>query len=247
MKKKLIIGALAALLMVSCGKGGFRSSYNVLSSFEFSNLETLCGDDSVYFDKSFGDQALFFMNNYEKTGNYGGCAISMLRDCKFEAGHESSDYSCADSSASVTRGKAFMLYTKNTFPSATPSPAIQNIYAGAAGYTLTLDQLYVCNTNKIVNLALYGSSDGTIPAFQEGDYLNVIIKSTDAKGGVIASVKQELINRKGSLSYIHKWTKVDISSLGQVNYMDIDFETNRTDLPLAVCIDNIISNLTIEG
>ena len=113
-----------------------------------------------------------------------------------------------------------------------------------AGYgTLNLGKCYVNNTNQMVTIAHYGlaahDDKEAIPAFEEGDYLTLQFIGQSLSGNM-KNVEVTLAKyENGALQVCDEWKEVDLSVLGAIDYLDVLMSTNRRDLPLCFCIDNL--------
>ena len=104
----------------------------------------------------------------------------------------------------------------------------------------------VCNTNYVVNTVLYGSS--YCRAFETGDYIKLTIKAylDGVQSGETVEVK--LVDyAESDLKIIDSWKRVDISKLGDFDYMIFEMESNVPSAPLYCCIDGLLCSVAIEN
>ena len=110
--------------------------------------------------------------------------------------------------------------------------------------TCSLNGLCVANTNYTVNAAKYGFSD--CPKFQEGDYLkftvNAIKGETKTGSASIDLVKCD----KSGLTVQIGWKAMEIKNALPFDYLDFELQTNRADLPLYCCIDNMVASVSVK-
>ena len=135
----VICGVSALFLAASCLDGGsFKSNYNEYCSFEFSDVSTLYGNDSLYFETDFpqssNNQSLAFRgkrNGEEKITDIhdfrGGFLLSLLRDTLVCEGHISENpsrsmYSTVADTTGSENSKGFAVFQYLLF-FAVPFPA----------------------------------------------------------------------------------------------------------------------------
>jgi len=84
-------------------------------------------------------------------------------------------------------------------------------------------------------------------AFEENDWLKIVITGFDAKGNETGKIEFYLADFRGGKSYIcQEWTNVDLKNLGKANKLEFIFESTDNDplygmnTPSYACIDDII-------
>ena len=111
---------------------------------------------------------------------------------------------------------------------------------------LVLNKVFVNNTNRMVTIAHYGlaatDESEAIPAFKDGDYVKVQFVSD--KNNTVEFTLAECKN--GNLSVIEEWKEIDLTKLGNLDSMDVIMTSNRNDLPMSFCIDNLYISASIN-
>lgn len=254
----VICGAAVAFLAASCiGGGTFKSQYNEYCSFEFSNVTSLYGEDSLYFKTDFpqsaNNQSLAFhgKRNGDKIEDLydfrGGFILSLLRDTLVYDGHISenerrSTYSTVADTTGADNSKGFAIfqYMEGYMPA-------QSVSFLLTAYGTCMPKLMsVCNTNYVVNTVLYGNS--RCRAFEQGDYIKLIVKSylDGVQSGETVEVKLVDYAETG-LKIIDSWKRVEISKLGDFDYLIFEMESNVPSAPLYCCIDGMLFSVAIEN
>lgn len=249
--RKLILCALAVISLTSCMKqGSFKTSYIDYCSFEYSNIATVYGTDSLNFESNFAQsanyQTLVFMGKRSSdqitdiNEFQGGVMLSLLRDTVVAEKHFISEYSTvADTTgADGSKGFAVLVCNPGNMPEHTAS------FAATEFGTCTPHYMKVCNTNQVVNTAKFGSD--ICPAFKEGDYIKLIVTGI-LNGQKTAEASIDLVNytTKG-LEIITNWTKMDLSKIGDFDHLDFNIETNVPQAPRKCCFDSLVLSVNIE-
>ncbi len=245
MKKLLILPLLAvAVMMASCSENkGNTYTTDSICTFDYSDADEIAGDDKVYFGGTFiGGGLVGFLNTSGDDGKVfiGGCALVGLADKTLEEGHIAKDLCVYGKGYDNTPYYVTVKYNPGKMPE-------HLLVFTQKGYgTLNFKKVYVNNTNKMVTIAHYGlpktEDTEAIPAFQDGDYVRVKFTSNSA-----AEVEFTLAERNnGTLTLIDDWKEIDLSKLGTINYVDVEITSNRTDLPLEFCLDNLYLSATIN-
>ena len=246
MKKLLILPFMAAaVLMASCNGKNTENKYtsNAICTFEYTDADDLTGDDKIYFGEPIIGGGVFSFNgktSSDKSTLLGGCALVGLADPLLEEGHVANDLCVFGTGYDKSTYYLTVKYNPGNMPE-----HLAHFYQAGSG-TLTLGKCYINNTNQMVTIAHYGlaAHDGkeAIPAFAEGDYLTLQFigqsLSGNAKNVEVMLAKYE----NGTLHICDEWKEVDLSPLGAVDYLDVLMSTNRHDLPLCFCIDNLTVN-----
>lgn len=233
-----ITAVLAMLMLNSClDGGGIEQKYHPVETFDYVNFLTE-NPDSLYNGSLFYGSSsvhVFNVHNDEDKNFLGGFTISMKCDPVLKEGHQTrSPYCVADSTAAPDSPKGFAVFYQNPDPEVMKEHDIVFFAEGQC----TAMQAYICNTNLVANLVKYGNDE--IPKFQEGDYLKVNFKSY-LKDKEVGSKTFDLAKYEGSLSVVTDWKCIDLSGLGIYSSIDITLSSNRTDIPLYFCLDELIS------
>ncbi|NLT04630.1 MAG: DUF4465 domain-containing protein [Bacteroidales bacterium] len=123
--------------------------------------------------------------------------------------------------------------------------------------TCSFDQPLIVNSLYLTNstyayLALRDGNDGAgyVTKFKEGDYFKLTITGLDTNGAVTDRVDFYLADfRAGKQVVVKDWTKVDLSTLGNVKQLVFTFFSTDTgdwgmNTPAYACMDNL--SYTIE-
>jgi hypothetical protein len=245
MKKTRLFLSLLALAAVatSCldDDDSYKQNYTAYCNFEFTDLEYVLGEDSVYFDADYfmGDASLYFYTSHEGSDAFlGGFALSGKHDPVVASGHESSSVLAVCDTTGAANSTGFTVFYQSA---SMPDHDITFGYANRGECSATLNGMYVCNTNYMANLIVYGTT--SIPAFSEGDYLKLRVSSDTGKSDTVTLAEWPA---GGTLSYIHDWTAFVTSNVGTYSELNFEFVTNRTDLPLYCCIDGLTSYIQLK-
>lgn len=112
--------------------------------------------------------------------------------------------------------------------------------------------VFVCNTSYVVNSIVKGDRFSSV--FGDGDYFKVIFKGTNADGET-KTVEYYLADFRNQDNkehyYIDSWQWVDLTSLGKVKYISLDFESNKRNqygitVPAYICLDNLGDKYHVE-
>lgn len=257
----VICGVSALFLAASCLDGGsFKSNYNEYCSFEFSDVSTLYGNDSLYFETDFpqsaSNQSLAFRGkrNGGETDKItdihdfrGGFLLSLLRDTLVCEGHISENpyrsmYSTVADTTGAENSKGFAVF--QYLDGYMPSESVSFLLTA---YGTCLPKLMsVCNTNYVANTVKYGNT--YCRAFEQGDYIKLIIKTYLSKVQSGETVEVKLVDYDESgLNVIDNWKRVDLSKLGDFDYMIFEMESNVPSAPLYCCIDGMLCSVAIEN
>lgn len=95
--------------------------------------------------------------------------------------------------------------------------------------------VYVQNVQAVVQASRYGIGLADGP-FGLNDHLTLTIKGF-MKGKALGSKSVKLVD---GTHILEGWTEVDLSSFGDVDAMDFSLESNRPDLPLYCCLDDLM-------
>lgn len=242
-----IIAGLAIAASVSgCANGSYHSEYTAFCTFEYTDA-TLYGADSLYYEDNFSQAGTFaFLSKRSDDGSefLGGFMLSLMKDTVYVKDHftERSRYCVASDSTGAYNSTGFAIFydSKNSMP----EHSVSFLYASSGG-VCSLSRVMVANTNETVNTARFGH--GEVPAFQQGDYLKINVTGF-LNGEETASASYTLANYDGNgLNVATGWKQMDIGKIGQFDYLDFSLESNRTDLPLYCCVDEIAAKVSISS
>ena len=242
MKKEMrkILFALSGLVfLTSCLKGSFESNYASLCSFEFGREI----QDSVYFAESFMDGGLVFANARNASGELiGGFALSKQCDKVYKPNHRSRSLFCVADTTAL--GQVFSVYIQNP-DKKTPE---KDVVFASTQYGIIMPKVcFINNTNDTANIILYGRGEDVKP-FAKGDYLKLIVTAfLDGKEKTKKAEAYLANYTDKGLMVLRDWTEFKLNELGDFDYLDFELESNRPDdLPMAFCMDNMISQISIK-
>ncbi len=240
---RILLAFAIAACISSCMKGGYETSFTGFCNFEYS-------DTSKYFvngiydkqDLVMASSSLAFCGKRNDDGEFfGGIMAGIRRDSVYMEGYvPKSMYTVADPYGGANKSTGFGILYDSV--GAMPDHEVSFLYSNIG--TCSLSALAVANTTFNVNAIMFGLNG--IPPFESGDYLT--LKVTAIVGGQqTASASIDLARHNGkSLEVITKWTAMDVSKIGNFEYLDLNLETNRYDLPLYCCIDNLVASIVIK-
>lgn len=242
--KKIFLGLsvlLAGVMASGClgDDSSYKNEYYAVCGFDYA-LDQYDKDSVVnHFDNGFifVEGAFYFYNKGTEDDLQGGFGLSMKCDPVVEAGHVSRSLLAVCDTTGHSKSTGFAVFRQS---SEMPDYGITfNFSNESASYT-QIKGMYVCNTNYLANVMVHG--DGDIPAFQEGDYLRLTVTSDK---GATASI--DLASFKdGKLSYIHDWTAWDVSKIGYFKSLQFSMSSNRSDIPLYCCLDDVTAFVHVE-
>ncbi|MBQ9185809.1 MAG: DUF4465 domain-containing protein [Bacteroidales bacterium] len=249
MKKSFLFTLLAVALAVSCTSTKENQyTTNTVCTFDYTDAIEMVGDDQVYFDNYFmGGGVMAFLNKAAGDVFLGGCALVGLEDDTLEEGHIAAPLSVFGKGYN---GSKYYLTIKYD-PNSANMPEHLATFVQKDSGTMHAAECQVNNTNRLVHIATFGlpahDDEDEIPAFQDGDYLKLRIYSTSGSATTSEKfVEVTLAERKsGILSVINEWKTVDLTPLGGIEAIDVALLSNRSDIPLCFCIDNLAIAATI--
>lgn len=110
-----------------------------------------------------------------------------------------------------------------------------------SGGAVTVPGVYVTNAAVTLNSVLNG--DGFCRQFSadNSDYLDIIIIGLDASGAETGRVEVSLADYRDNVpSVLTEWKWIDLSPLGQVSALKLDFDSSqRSQVPAYVCFDEL--------
>lgn len=230
-------------LLTSCLDGDYHTTYVADCDFEWSDFAEH-NPDSIY-NKSYvicGNSMVFNSKLDDKEQFGGGFTVSMLCDIVIEPGHVTRSQYCVSDTTGAYYSEGFAVFTQNSDESMMPEHDI--IFIQSDQGQAVANYVHVCNTNLLANLMLYG--DDTFEPFTAGDYLTLTF-TANKSGSSKASVSCDLAryDTKGSKVLIN-WEKVDLSSLGEFDSIDLTLTSSRPDLPMMCCIDSFRATVNIS-
>lgn len=230
---------MTALFAVSClGDGPTTStSYNLVVGFEYN--DDIFRADSVRFESEAGvamayyDLAFYHKLDPQKTAVLGGFAVSRLKGEGHQGGRNEFR---VNSGTGVGNTPTYAVFKYDRTGVNMPQHDIEfiNLNYGSC----QMSGLYVNNTYEMVEYVKNNFTDGDKISLKATGYLNGA-KTADAE-----VVLAEYTEAKDSI--IVKWTPFDLTKLGTIQYVELELLSTKDDIPSSVCIDNVVSTISLE-
>ena len=248
MKTKMMIrGALVGvvvLLATSCfDTGDYKTKYEsyIVVGFEpemeydwadFVDEWFDHGKDTVSFFPNFRwGPGYFFAKLDDQKVFQGGTALCRGKDTDASAEREPSCFAVYDENVGNQKSHAYAVFHQ---ASMMPEHFIQ-IYLPTTESSCAAESMYVHNVQAVVQAVKHGVGLADGP-FQAEDYL--LLTVTGMKGtSVTGTMEVKLVD---GTSFIKEWTKVDITDLGSIDTIEFKLTSNRPDLPLYCCLDDLM-------
>ncbi len=253
--KKVLFLTFLSVCAIACKLDGYtEQSLTSISDFEF---ETAQYTDSLYLSNYFYggnySYSLLFNSQREETGKEmtGGTGATMKRDSSIVLKEENlyPQYTMfATSAGSDSKGCA--VYYQNDDPDKMPSHDI--IFFNYSVGTCTPAYFMINNTQQTVYDVL---SEESPMKYEPGDYLKLTIT------GWLENEFTGVLETTGTISYyladwrgmkdepdsvLTRWRNVSLTKLGNVQYIDFNLESNKTDLVKTFCYDNLVSSIYLK-
>ena len=219
------------------------STYVAVATFEFSDIVDYMVDSLVTTlpNGSFqGADGLTFVcpnPNSALSPTQTGFVLSLRHDPTLAEGHQAKPMAVL--SKSGAHGNTYVVYVDKA-----GAPESHTVYFDYASYgTCTLDGFCVNNTNQVATIATYGMEG--IPAFAPGDWLKLTV--TGYKGSSKAGTCEVMLAdyTDAELNVIKEWTAVPTEDFGTFESLDFTVTSNRTDVPLEVCLDYFQATVSV--
>ena len=191
--------------------------------------ENLYGFDVTNYYGSFKSGIAYFENKYvEEWGSWSGFACSSLTD-KVNADIFTNQYSVYANSGAKGSQKFAIAYTDNEASN----------FQFDAGVEKTIQSVMV-NNSTCTYLALK-NGDAFSDAFEAGDWFKLTFTGYNALGNKTGVKEFYLADFRNGKTYIcSDWTKVELSSLGKVNKIEISLSSTDVGTPTYVCLDDLV-------
>ena len=224
---RLMLLAVAAMVAAACNP----------DNGEDIKTETVTFSNAMIFENGYMDQMSYteepwiFVNNSAEYW-WNGFAFSTLNDTT-TAGYEN-QYSVFNTATPTTFAVAFYEVYSNT-------PAVFRVCDGQVRRLRTVD---VCNATYPALAIRNGSNFSR--KFTSGDWFKVIFTGYDVYGQKSGVVEFYAADYRNGKSYIcSEWTKVDLSTLGAVQKVEITMDSSDTgewgiNTPCYICLDNLV-------
>lgn len=230
-----------AFLAAACGLDGFHSVFYSDGPFKDLSAQSFleaAQDSVVVLDGPFlASSSLAYTNatvNADKRAAKAGFLLSMQKDKHLAAGYVPKPYASYNSGTGGDKSMIFAVYAD------TPGSVRQAgvTFVDKDYGTASMVGLSYNNTAEIVNLVTYGSE--TIPPFRQGDWLQLTIYCGSVEKVV------DLASYDTELKVVNEWKKLEISDMKDFDHIDFKVTSNRSDIPLNVCLDHICAYVEIS-
>lgn len=245
--KKFLVVFISAAMFVSClGDGPMNSQqYNMVATFEYVNdyeMDEQFGSDSLYFDTRYGtgltwaDVAFLHKTTEDKQTFLGGFILSHLKGKVYSQGDEpDKDVDLYRVNAPADSSRTYSVFKK----SSEDMMPVHDI-----GFML--DEYGTCVV-KVCKVAVpFYVAYAAQTHFKDGDAL--VIKFTgyrDDKKAAEASFN--LITCEGGVVNVPgKWVTFDLSTIGDIQYIDIDVQSTNPNVPEVFCMDNFGAAISVQ-
>ena len=241
--KKIVIMVMAAVMAVSCFKGGYTESGMLKINFEFvANYDTMFGPDSLYYLNVPGTRLVIdgfaFSDSVSEDGNefLGGMMFSYLGKPESDVTELASNEFRVNCAAPKAFVDTYAVWYENPDDSKMPKSDIEFIYKDNG--TCIMHSCYVNNTVAMAEAAKAGLQLG-----QE-----ITFRAIGRKGGV-ETVAEIILAKKTEQkdSIMYSWSKMDLTPLGSIETIDFELDVPEgLDVPRSVCIDEIEASYSME-
>ncbi len=225
-----------AVCVVSCFKDGPTYSNSYTADTHFESYASF-GSDSLYFENQYGggigwqDFAFYHKLNSDKTEFQGGFILSRLKGSGY-----GNDGFRVNSGVGMGKSDTYAVYYQNPDESKMPEHDIEFL---ARNYgTCSMIGCYVNNTKEVVESVRNTFKVGDRLAIRMTGYLDE--KVTASQEFVLA----EYTEAKDSV--VTAWSPFKLEKLASVDYVDIEFVTNRDDIPKAFCLDDMMAKISVS-
>ena len=239
-----LLAAMALLAAACLGKDDFKNEYNTHLHIRFEpDSYYMWGDfldaffdggkDTVSFNPTFSIGPVYHFAKLEGDESFlGGFALARGKDTDASASRKPSRFAVFDENVGNQKSMAYAVFHDTTAALMPEYPiriAVPNDLSSC-----TPESMYVQNVQAVVQAAVHGVGLAGGP-FQADDYL--LLTVTGLLGGKVTGSKE--VKLVDGTSYIHEWTEVELTSLGQVDALNLHLASSRADFPLYCCLDDM--------
>lgn len=250
--KRIVFLSILALSLSSCFKDSYyEGTFNPIATFDYNDMVSAVGEDSVYFGPSFRGTDFMGMINLQENDELpfgGGFALSMKRDSVDMVAYAAATEKREVSPFAVYQKKdgsdnGFAVFYQNE--DASKMPEQHMVFLSYLYGTCTLSQCYIANSSNVVANVLDPASDFYFER-DGGDYLKLTVTGyNDSKE--TGKAEYYLVDfRPDADSIALGWKKLDLSKLGDIDYVNFSLESSKVGLPKYFCIDNIVTSVHIK-
>lgn len=254
--KKIFICIIALISLTSCLDGvGYKSTYQVIASFEYASTDLTYRADSTYYASAdaigLAWNYLGFCHQVNMTGDFlGGFRLSCL---KGQIRPETEDSEGEGQVVPVQpldmtwrvhaapSNNAYMVYWQGI---SRPESDIMFFLPTNVSGTCTLKACYVCNTAKV--------AAEVKEKFERGDKLTLKAtgyfdkKETGYAEIALADYTQNDKNGTPKDSIVSVWTTFDLSKLGTVDNVKFEMNSGNKDISKYFCLDDFLATISTE-
>lgn len=242
--RRILLLLTTLVAVVSCfEKSTFSQSQKIIASMEFDSYDysKLFGKDSLYCDTlykrgiSWGPLDFYHSVNKETAEFEGGFILSYLSGLDKTDGLPYNEFRVNVKDSLILRNTYLVFRQTDKMPEHDMG---FNLAKSGTLSSCVMNSCFVTNTVAV--------AEAVKEQFVMGDKL--LLKARGYKDGKETGTAEIMLAEKTSArdSIVHSWTAFDLSNLGNVDYVDFEFECPAgKNIPLAVCVDNMIANVAI--
>ena len=249
MKKKMIrcalVGAMAVMAAACFSQEDYTTKYesNILVEFEPENYyewadfeaQVFGGDsDTVAFHPAFSFGPVYHYAKLDDADGFqGGLVLCQGKDTDASASRKPSRFAVYDQDGGNNKSYVYAVF-HDTTATLMPEHVIQ-IGIPNEEFSCTFTSMYVHNVQAAVQAALTGAGLADGP-FQAGDFLTLTV--TGYKGTKTAgTVDIKLID---GTQVVNEWKKLETTTIGSIDALDLHLTASRSDFPLYCCVDDML-------
>ena len=247
--KKFLVVVFAAFMVASCFDHEYQTTkdYNMFASFEYDkqygyDMSNYFGKDSLYCEHTYGyglgwDDMGFCHKVDSLTREFqGGFVLSRLKGKVYADSLElNKDIDLYRVNAPADSSRMYLVFIEAELEDHMPKHDVE----------FMMDEYGSCKViGCYVNVPLYVAA-AAVKEFKDGDYLS--LKATGYREGKVTSEKSiDLITcGGGKVNLSEKWMTLDLSALGDIQYVDFDVTSSNENVPEVFCLDNFGAKISI--
>lgn len=240
--KKFLILFMMALGAVSCLDDGstMGQKYSLVASFQYSGVSFKSDSTFVNYKDTvgFGFDVLNFYHELDEglSRAEGGFTLSYAEMPKSGVTEGLANTYRAMNPAGMSSENIYVVFRQNPDESKMPKHDIQFSYPQYGSCTMV--GCYVTNTVETVDFVKEHFSLGDRLSLKAVGYLN------GQKTGEAEIVLADFSAQKDSI--VTKWTAFDMAKLKDVEYVDFELISSKSDFPGYVCMDNVVVDIALE-
>lgn len=242
--KRLFFILFSLMTVVSCldDGSGMGQTYTTVADFEYGNAINYLPDSTFFNTKQpegFGYDVLNFCHQLDPTKSRveGGFVLSCLEMPK--SGNTSglkNTYRLYASEPEKYISNTYTVFYQNPEPAFMPAHDI--VFPLTANGTCKIVGFYVTNTAEV---AEYVKEN-----FEVGD--NITLKATGYSGatnkGTVEMKLVDFTEKKDSI--VSAWTPFELSSLGYIEFVDLEITSTKPNTPAYFCMDMVVYSVELQ-